>query len=139
MTANITLYAKWTAVPKYTVTFNSNGGSAVAAVQVESGKALAAPTAPTKAGYTFDGWFKDSALKTSWNFTADKVTANTTLYARWAAVSVGKIYTVVQGDSLWEIAKRELGDGNRYTEIMTLNSLTSLTILVGQQLLIPPK
>jgi nucleoid-associated protein YgaU len=30
-------------------------------------------------------------------------------------------YTVVEGDSLWNIAESQLGDGNRYTEILTLN------------------
>ena len=31
------------------------------------------------------------------------------------------IYTVVEGDSIWNIAEAQLGDGNRYTEILTLN------------------
>ncbi len=46
-TSNITLYAKWT-VNSYTITFNSNGGSAVAAITQPFGSAVSAPTAPTK-------------------------------------------------------------------------------------------
>ena len=46
-------------------------------------------------------------------------------------------YTVVAGDSLWSIADKLLGDGSRYTEIRTLNGLTSDTIYVGQTLKIP--
>lgn len=47
------------------------------------------------------------------------------------------IYTVVKGDSLWKIAKEQLGNGERYTEIKTLNGLTSNIIYAGQKLKIP--
>ncbi len=49
-----TLYAKWT-VNSYTVTYNSNGGSAVSNVTTNYGAAYTAPT-PTRTGYTFSGW-----------------------------------------------------------------------------------
>ena len=48
-----------------------------------------------------------------------------------------RIYTVKRGDTLWEIAKAELGNGSRYTEIKELNNLTSNTICVGWKLKIP--
>lgn len=47
------------------------------------------------------------------------------------------IYTVVHGDSLWAIAERFLGDGNRYTEIKEANGLKDNTIYSGQKLKIP--
>ena len=47
------------------------------------------------------------------------------------ATSGYETYTVKKGDSLWKIAARYLGDGSRYKEIMTLNSLTSTTIHPG--------
>lgn len=46
-------------------------------------------------------------------------------------------YTVVSGDSLWQIAENRLGDGNRYREIKELNGLSSDTIYPGQTLKIP--
>ena len=46
-------------------------------------------------------------------------------------------YTVNQGDTLWALAERYLGSGSKYKEIMTLNGLTSDTIVVGQVLKIP--
>ncbi|MBS4008176.1 MAG: N-acetylmuramoyl-L-alanine amidase [Clostridium sp.] len=48
-----------------------------------------------------------------------------------------EIYTVVKGDSLWEIAAAKLGSGARYREIKALNGLTSGVIIPGQKLKIP--
>lgn len=50
-----------------------------------------------------------------------------------------KTYTVKDGDSLWKIAKSQLGDGSRYPEIVSLNGLKNVVIKVGQVLKIPPK
>lgn len=49
------------------------------------------------------------------------------------------IYTVKKGDSLWNIAKKYLGAGSKYTEIMKLNGKTKSTIIVGEKLKIPNK
>lgn len=51
--------------------------------------------------------------------------------------SAYKEYTVKSGDSLWKIAKAEMGNGNRYPEIKTLNNLTGDVIKAGQVLKIP--
>jgi len=72
---------------KFTVTFDSNGGSEVANyTNVLDGSKITAPVAPTKAEFDFAGWFKDEALTQEWNFSTDVVEANTTLYAKWTAV-----------------------------------------------------
>jgi uncharacterized repeat protein (TIGR02543 family) len=94
VTADITLYAKWTRIV-YTVTFNANGGSgSVSSQQVAQGDAVALPDpAPTRTGYNFVGWYKDAAFASVWNFAGDVATANITLYARWVDESV-PLYTV---------------------------------------------
>ena len=46
-------------------------------------------------------------------------------------------YKVKRGDSLWSIAKANLGNGSRWPEIKTLNNLTSNTIYAGQTLKLP--
>ena len=86
VTGNTTLYAKWT-VKKYTVTFNSSPGSPISPIQADYGATMAKPSNPTRTGYTFDGWYKEAALKTLWDFAADKVTGNTTLYAKWNPIA----------------------------------------------------
>lgn len=48
-----------------------------------------------------------------------------------------RIHTVVKGDTLWDIAKKYLGDGSRYPEIKTLNDLKSNVIYSGWKLKIP--
>ena len=55
VTKGMTLTAKWTA-NSYTITFDTNGGSAVAPITQDYGTAINAPAAPTKTGYTFMGW-----------------------------------------------------------------------------------
>jgi uncharacterized repeat protein (TIGR02543 family) len=78
----------------YTVTFNSQGGTAVPSItNVASGSKISRPTSPTRAGYTFVGWYREAAGTTAWNFDSDIVTANTTLYAKWQSTSAAT-YTV---------------------------------------------
>lgn len=48
-----------------------------------------------------------------------------------------RVHTVVHGDTLWAIAKKYLGSGSRYKEIVTLNGLKSNVIYSGQKLKIP--
>ncbi|MEH7073877.1 InlB B-repeat-containing protein, partial [Neobacillus drentensis] len=79
---NITLYAKWT-TNSYTVNFDSQGGSAITGIYANYHSKITAPTAPTKVGYTFGGWYKDAACTTEWDFANDTVSNNTTLYAKW--------------------------------------------------------
>jgi uncharacterized repeat protein (TIGR02543 family) len=86
--ANTILYAKWTAIT-YTVTFDSQGGSSVAGITgVLPGATITAPTAPTKAGNSFGGWYKEAACTTAWTFTTDTVNTNTPLYAKWVLAAV---------------------------------------------------
>lgn len=49
--------AKWS-VNKYTITFDSNGGTAVDPIVADYGTAITAPSDPTRTGYTFAGWDK---------------------------------------------------------------------------------
>lgn len=92
ITKNMTLYAKWTAkiTPpsgndevKYTITFDSKGGSTVQSQTVKAGATASTPV-PVRSGYTFGGWFLDSSCTQAFT-TATAVNSNITLYAKWTA------------------------------------------------------
>ncbi len=69
----------------YTVTFDKQGhGTDTASTKdVAHDSKITKPTDPTDTGYTFMGWYKEPACKTQWDFSADKVTSDMTLYAKW--------------------------------------------------------
>ncbi len=91
---NITLYAKWTAIP-YSITYRFNGG-ATTDMTIESytveDEDITLPI-PTRANYTFGGWYESESL------TGDAVTVidtargeNITLYAKWTAIPYSITY-----------------------------------------------
>lgn len=67
---------------KYTVTFQTNGGSSINPITAEKGKTITAPPSPIKTGYSFDGWYSDQNLVNTYDF-EQPITQNITLYARW--------------------------------------------------------
>jgi len=69
----------------YSVTFNSNGGSAVTDQIIANGSKATRPGNPTRDGYIFDNWYSDSELTEVYNFSAI-VTSSITLYAKWIDV-----------------------------------------------------
>ena len=85
--SDVTLFAKYQEISYYKVIFNSNGGSAVAAQEVDAGQKANEPAAPTKENdnqysYSFAGWYKEAGFINAYNFN-DAVNENTTLYAKW--------------------------------------------------------
>lgn len=67
---------------RYTVSFETNGGSKVSNQSVTRNSVMKEPAAPTKEGFDFAGWYTDKELKTKYDFSA-KVTKSLTLYAAW--------------------------------------------------------
>lgn len=85
LSADLTLFARW-ALNRYTVSFASNGGSAVASQTADYNSATTAPAAPSRAEYTFNGWYTDSGHTTPYDFSTP-VTADLILQAKWTIVS----------------------------------------------------
>lgn len=69
---------------EYTVKFDLNGGSgSIDDRVIREGEKLSEPAEPVREGFTFDGWFTAANGGTMWNFSADTVTKEITLYAHW--------------------------------------------------------
>jgi len=83
ITKDITLYAKWinngSCNRKYTVYFDSNGGTYIGSKTVKEGNAVSRPSNPTRNGYTFIGWYYNGS---KFNFST-KIYRDYTLTARW--------------------------------------------------------
>ena len=85
VTKDMTLTAKWTA-NSYTITFDTDGGSAIDPITQGYGTTIKAPTAPTKTGYTFMGWnpalpatmpAENMTIKAQWRINQYTVTFDT--------------------------------------------------------------
>ena len=69
--------------PNLVVTFESNGGSAVAAKRVSENSHLLMPDKPTKEGHIFAGWYEDAGFTKVFDFDSTAITQSMTLYAKW--------------------------------------------------------
>ena len=107
VTQNITVYAKWT-IKEYTVTFNSAGGTSVDSVNVSHGNHISAPTAPTKEGYNFQGWYIGETL---YSFNTS-VTEDITLVADWEIKTYYISFNTNGGNSITTITVEH---GNTFT------------------------
>lgn len=88
---SMTIYAHWKyspPVPKYTLTFNANGGSvSTSSKVVEEGSAAGTLPTPTRADYTFLGWFTDPT--DGYEVTSSTlVYSSETLYAHWKSNTI---------------------------------------------------
>lgn len=82
------------------ITFNSNGGSSVAAITAEAGSAISAPAAPTKEGYTFGGWYVNPDFSGSAYTFSTMPTSALTLNAKWVAIPHTVTYVNADGTVL---------------------------------------
>ena len=82
----------------YEVVFDSDGGSPVAKLTgLAGGAKINKPADPEKDGFYFAGWYKEASLMTAWDFGADTVTTDITLYAKWTTET-----SVIPGESTTE-------------------------------------
>ena len=102
----LTLYPVWN-TNKYTITFDTNGGSEIAPITQDYGTAIIAPADPTREGYTFIGW--DKAIPATMPAENVTVTAQWQLAARMPDrelviyyKSVGRLNTITEDPSLVE-------------------------------------
>jgi uncharacterized repeat protein (TIGR02543 family) len=84
----------------YAVTFDTQGGSAVASQKVEHGKFAVKPSDPTKAHYTFKGWYTTADGDVEFDFTGTPITSATTIYAEWTINQYAVTFDTQGGSSI---------------------------------------
>jgi uncharacterized repeat protein (TIGR02543 family) len=116
VTANITVYAKWTV----TITFNLDGGNISGSTEAQTrtatdGTALGAntPANPTKSGATFGGWYTAQNGEGTQFITTTAISANMSVYAKWTVTVTFNLDGGAIGDST-------------VTQTRTLNSSASI-------------
>ena len=122
--AALTLYPVWN-TNKYTITFDTAGGSEIAPITQDYGTAITAPADPTREGYTFIGW--DKAIPTT------MPAENITLKARWKDIEkpTGEI---IIGTNKWRefLNKLTFGLFFKDTQEVTINAFdNSETVFVS--------
>jgi uncharacterized repeat protein (TIGR02543 family) len=124
--ANVTLYAMWTAIPTYTVTYNGNGNTS-GSVPVDSTNYQQGQTVTVlgntgnvvKTGYTFIGWntiADGSGTTYTQTQTFTMGAANVTLYANWAVI-IGFAYVANTNDN--SISQYTIGTDGSLTPLAT--------------------
>ena len=94
-TGDLYLFAKFV-INQYTIAFDTDGGSEIAAVTQDFGTIIETPEQPVKNGYTFGGWFIDETL--SEEFVFDTMPAQSiTVYAKWVPIEYSIAYMVNGG------------------------------------------
>ena len=112
VTGNITLTAVWKAKSKYTVIFDSNGGTSVTSQTITEGEKATKPTNPTKSGYTFVEW---QLAGKAYDFTK-VVTGNITLKAVWKANEVTKYTVTFNSNGGSSVASQTVNEGGKATK-----------------------
>ena len=91
----VTVYASFS-INSYTISFDTNEGTSVADIEQYYGTDVTRPADPAKTGYSFGGWFSDSALRTPYVFTTMPA-EDITVYAKWNVITYDIIYNLDGG------------------------------------------
>ncbi len=67
----------------FTASFDTGGGQMIREQHLRYGETVKEPSAPTREGYVFDGWYTDSARTLKYDFEHDRLQDDITLYAAW--------------------------------------------------------
>jgi uncharacterized repeat protein (TIGR02543 family) len=116
--SNTILQASWI-LNICTVRFDTGlGGSAMQNQPVLWGNGLSDPGTPARAGFVFDGWYKEGECIRPWNFAVDVVTEDTTIYAKWWDGILRNLYVVHfdTGPDGSEVPDQTVAWGGRVTE-----------------------
>ena len=114
----VTIYAKWE-IPKYDVSFETNGGDSIDNITVTKGDVLSDLPIPEKADDEFLGWYTDEALTQKYIYES-KIVKDTVLYARWKSSDLVDYlvkYVAIVDNQEIEIADSKIGTAELGTTV----------------------
>ncbi|WP_418703292.1 S-layer homology domain-containing protein [Anaerotignum faecicola] len=126
--SDFTLYGRW--IPSIDVNFEWIGSvipedaelpSTVSLPLSNDGTVSYTPTVPSKEGYEFDGWYKDSACTERYDKNGEPLTGNITLYGRWTRIGTKAVTFTVENGS-WNT------ESNWYSNITQTNNTETVTV-----------
>jgi uncharacterized repeat protein (TIGR02543 family) len=116
VTANITLYAKWTdaegnPLSQFRVDFDTRGGSSIEFEMVNAGGGLLRPLDPTKNMYEFDGWYLEEDLSGSEVEFPLAIHNDTVLFAKWTArpITVADLNAAMLASGFYPVGAQYMG------------------------------
>ena len=126
--SDFTLYGRW--IPYIDVNFQWIGSvipedaelpSTISLPLSDSGTDPFTPIVPSKEGYEFDGWYKDSACTDRYDKNGEPLTGNITLYGRWTRIGTKAVTFTVENGS-WNT------ESNWYSNITQTNNTETVTV-----------
>lgn len=105
----------------FSVSYLNRDGSKYSTVSAEIASLITVPAAPALTGYSFVGWYKDTALQNPWNFAADTVVSNITLYPGYISQEVPLLTVTAKSYNSAALSWNAIGRASGY-EIYTSSS-----------------
>ena len=113
VTGDVTYKATYTETKnKYSVSFNTQGGSNIDSVLVEYGNKVTMPSDPTLDGKHFEGWYKEADCINSFDFN-EEITGPITLFAKWVDAPVQKYAVTFVYNNGTENVVVNINEGNK--------------------------
>ena len=103
---NVVVHAQWTQIP-FSVTFEEHGGTTVPNETFVSGGSVTLPADPTRAGYTFNGWFTAQTGGTKYNSSFSPTDGNLVVHAQWTPVAAATTPTSIAPSSPKTVVDRK--------------------------------
>ena len=100
---------------KYSVSFDTQGGSIISNVEVEYGKTVLMPTDPTLSGMNFEGWYLEKECVNAFDFSS-VIIDNVTLYAKWTTAPIQKYAVTFVYNNGAENVSFNVNEGNKISK-----------------------
>ena len=112
----------------FSVSYLNSDGSEYSTVSAEIASLITAPAAPSLAGYSFVGWYKDTALLNPWNFATDTVVSNIVLYPGYISLGVPQLTVTAKSYNSAALSWNTIGRASGYEVYKSSSSSGTYTV-----------